>query len=128
MSTGGGHRSGRGHSARALSDVEAMYELAKDILTRGVREGEELQLAHLVGGDLMTEKQKGYKMQRTKLMRELWNKSEEAEKLGDVRATKLLEIAGNLVEATFTTDSLEEVVAKAIRDGVNEFHPENADR
>lgn len=49
-------------------------------------------------------------------MQALWVKSEEAERSGDIRTAKLLEIAGNLVEATFTTGDLEEAVANAIRD------------
>lgn len=52
------------------------------------------------------------------MMRELWNKSEEAERSGDIRTARLLEIAGNLVEATFTTGDLEEAVANAIRDAL----------
>jgi hypothetical protein len=52
-------------------------------------------------------------MQRTKLMQELWKKAEETK---NERNSKLLEIAGNLVEATFTTERLEQAIAQATTD------------
>ncbi len=54
-------------------------------------------------------------MEKTQLMQELWRKSEQTT---DPREKKLLEIAGNLVEATFTTNHLHEVVASAITDAL----------
>ena len=45
------------------------------------------------------------------LMQELWKMSDESDNPKD---KELLEIAGNLVEATFDTDSIEESIKKAI--------------
>jgi len=56
-------------------------------------------------------KKKTELVQRTDLMRALWEKSERSL---DERERRLLEIAGNLVEATFTTDPLDDAILKAI--------------
>jgi hypothetical protein len=52
-------------------------------------------------------------MQRTELMRQLWKKAEETK---DSRTKKLLEVAGNLVEATFTSDALHRAISHALKD------------
>jgi len=52
-------------------------------------------------------------MQRTELMRNLWDF---AEKSNDFRIKKLLEVAGNMVEATFTTDDLPVAIGHALKE------------
>jgi hypothetical protein len=52
-------------------------------------------------------------MQRTELMQLLWNGAEEAQRNGDARTAYLLTFAGNLVEATFTTNPINEAVEHA---------------
>jgi hypothetical protein len=52
-------------------------------------------------------------MQRTELMQQLWKKAEE---VNDFRIKKLLETAGNLVEATFTSDDLPKAIGHALKD------------
>jgi hypothetical protein len=59
----------------------------------------------------------GGHMQRAKLMQLLWEKSEAA---SNDREKKLLEIAGNLVEATFTSDPLSLAIYNAVQGVLND--------
>lgn len=55
------------------------------------------------------------KAEVTKVMKKLWEWSEQAE---TERELRLFELAGNLVEAIFTTTPLEEAVTNAILDAM----------
>lgn len=59
-------------------------------------------------------------MQKTQLMRKLWEKAEAS---SNEREKMLLELAGNLVEATFTTEPILDAIDCALQDALNNGEP-----
>jgi len=61
-----------------------------------------------------------FSTRKTRLMKELWQLSEESREIGMVDDAVMLEAAGNVVENTFCSGEVEDLLLSAVADAVEE--------